>query len=178
MRPAAKLNLLATLLVGGLAIASGSDLPQRIPVHFDLLGNPDGWASKQHFLGGLVIMLMVMQLWLRVAVPALVRHTPARMLSLPNRDFWTATPTRREEAAARIVDVMDWTGAFLALTMLLILNMVRQAADTEPFLHIAPRNQVWVLMGVLSMFTVLILTAAARQFQVPRDQGAPGARAP
>lgn len=170
MRPAAKLNLLSTLLVCGLAFASGFDLPDRIPVHFDFAGNPDGWASRSGFIGGLVVLLAVMQVWLRYAVPFLVRRTPARLMNLPNRDFWTATPARRDEAATRIVDVMDWTGAFLALTTLLILNMVRQAAEAEPYLPIPAKNQIWVLIGVLGMFTVLLMTAAVRQFQIPRGE--------
>ena len=164
------MNLVATILASGLAIASGLDLPDQIPVHFDLLGQPDGWSSKWSFVVALVGMLAIMQVWLRFAVPYLVRRTPARFLSLPNRDFWTATPARRHEASVRIADVMDWTGGFLALTTVLILNMVRQAAETQPYLAIAPENQVWVLIGILGMFTVLILTAAARQFQIPRDR--------
>lgn len=171
MTAAAKLNVLSTVLVAGLAVASGLDLPDQVPAHFDLAGQPDRWSGKWGLIGALVSLLLVMQVWLRFAAPWLVRRTPARLLNLPNRDFWTATPARRQEASQRIADVMDWTGAFIALTTLLILNIVRQAAETAPFVPIAPENQVWVLIGVLGMFTVLIITAAARQFQIPRDRG-------
>ena len=170
MRPAARINLIATVVAIALAVASGLDLPDRIPVHFDLNGVPDGWTAKWRFVASLVGMLVLMQAWLRWVVPVLMRRTPARFLSLPNRQFWTATPERRAEAARRIVDVMDWTGGFIAVTTLFVLNMVRQAAETPPYVYIAPRNQVWVLIAVIGAFTVILMTAAVREFEVPRGQ--------
>ncbi len=165
---AAWLNTLATGLAVAVAVASGFDLPDRIPIHFNWFGEPDRYGGKWPFLLGVVGLLGVLQLWLRVGVPALIERTPARLLNLPNRDYWTATPARRAEATRRIADIMDWTGAFVALTTLWVLNIVRQAAETPPFLPVAPRNHIWVLIGIVGAATVLLLTAAARQFSVTR----------
>ena len=81
-----------------LTLVSLLILPDLVAIHFRGGGIPDAWASKwTHALIFMVIQLPLFALCLSVG--RLTLNSPARWISLPNKDYWLA-PEHREQAAA------------------------------------------------------------------------------
>jgi serine/threonine-protein kinase len=116
------LSALAVLLFVGELAYSYRRLPPQVALHFDGLGRPKGWGSKQELLGwtigGLAIMIAALSpaIWITAFLPA-------SLINLPNRDYWLA-PERAVATRRGIIDRMGW---FFFATLLLLLGVFRIA---------------------------------------------------
>lgn len=55
------ITAVACLLPSLLGLALWDELPQKIAIHFDIYGNPDGFSSKSFAVFGLPLMMVVLQ---------------------------------------------------------------------------------------------------------------------
>lgn len=90
-------------------------LPDRIAIHFNASGAADGWGFKDHFfliIDGAFAFLVV----LLGGLPLLLRHIPASLINLPNRDYWLA-PEHKDATLDRLTDQLLFFGAMTLFLM-------------------------------------------------------------
>jgi len=113
--------IVALLLV--VAAAQGVHVYHRLPdpmaSHFDLDGQPDGWASKAAFFNGYLGVVVLAQ-FVILGLAILVGRMPDRLLNLPNRDHWLM-PERRAATLAYVQRQMAWSA--VAVTILLVVSL-------------------------------------------------------
>jgi len=119
-------------------------LPDTLVCRVDLEGNPTGHMAKaslfrMHF-SSLAVTALACGL-----LPLLMPRIPARMLSLPRRDYWMA-PERREEA---ILFVQWWTG-WLGVGIIAVLLAVHHSICVDSLTPDEPTSKA---------FTYVILVA-------------------
>ena len=143
-------------------------LPDRVPLHFGGSGEVDRWGSRTEavvtfavMIGGLALLFWV----LTIMVPRM----PEELLNIRARDkqWWLATPERRQELNRRVVRDLHVMGAatILLLVGIEVLTM-QQARQAHPALG----PWFWVMVsvyvvGVLGHVGYLL----AVQYRAPRD---------
>ncbi len=144
-------------------------LPERVPMHFGGSGEVDRWGSRTEdvvttgvMIGGLALLFWVLTI--------LVPRMPESLLNLPARDkqWWLATPDRREELNRRLVFDLHVIGA---ATLLLVVGIEVMTMVQAHRLHPALGPWFWVLvsiylMGVLGYTGYMI----AVRYRSPRDR--------
>jgi uncharacterized membrane protein len=108
-----------------------SRLPDPMASHFGAGGAPDAFMSRAGFFiamalvgGGSVAAVF--------ASPILLRVTPRRLISLPNRDYWLANEGRREAAFDRLAGLMGWIGAATTALLVIATELTVQANLEKP----------------------------------------------
>jgi hypothetical protein len=119
------LLVLSMLAAWALALWLWPDLPELVPIHFDLAGNPDGWASKSWWnwfalpaLGtalGAALGLLVPWWMVRLA------RANSPWLNVPWRERFRALPT---EARVRAVQRPAPWFALLAICVQVLLGWI------------------------------------------------------
>jgi uncharacterized membrane protein len=156
------------VLVLALHLASiWSDMPETMASHFSAGGRADAFMTKQGFFlvmalvgGGSVAAVFV--------APALIGFLPARLVNLPNRDYWLADDGRRKEAIGRLAGLLGWVGA--ATTGLLVIatylaveaNIHRASFDEKTFL---------IFLGIYFVLILAMLVQIMRAFEIPEQAG-------
>lgn len=152
---------LPTILFVGLmlalfakAVAVWSRLPERIAVHFDASGVPNGWSSRSGlFLSIAALMALFVAGYLAAG---LVVRLPDRLINLPRKAYWLA-PERRE-------DTLDWLASwsrwFLVVTLAFLVWTLMAVLDAN--LVVPPRLSLpgWFIGG----FAVLAAAIISRVF--------------
>jgi uncharacterized membrane protein len=130
-------TLAALLLVWWLHMRhSLQRLPERIATHFDGAGVPNGWMSRDG-LGAFDFLFLAFVLAVILGSGFLIRFLPARMINVPNRDFWFA-PERSRQSHARMFTHMLWfaclmVGFLIAVNQLVYLTNLRPGQPRLPF---------------------------------------------
>jgi hypothetical protein len=97
-------------------------------------------------------------------MPRLLRRIPARLINIPNREYWLA-PERRDEAMARIGATMSWFAVGIVALLVATLELVVRANLRRRNLdHVA----MLVLLGAFALFLIVWLVVLWRQFRRPR----------
>jgi uncharacterized membrane protein len=138
-------------------------LPDRVAFHFGLGGAPDSWTAKEFNL--LFILAIETPLFLLLLyAPQLVLKVPAKLVSLPHREYWLQ-PENRELTQAKVARHTYLFGTalfvFLACVNVLVLhaNLRRPAQlDEQAFL---------LLLGVFLAFVIYWCIEFIRAFRPP-----------
>lgn len=109
--------LLATWALTAYTIYGPHPLPARIPTHFDLAGNPNGWGTPA------MLWLLPIIATVVVASMSLVAHFP-QSFNYPLR----VTPATRPRLQAISLDMIAWLQLEIAGLMLWIQFAIIQAA--------------------------------------------------
>lgn len=118
--------MLAAALVGLSGLWYGR-LPARIPVHFDMSGQPDGWGSRAAFIVLPMIGLGVAALMVVIGRAA-VRH-PA-YINMPGKaTLLKLPPDAQREALEPFIVMMDLMGTLILLLFLLICASTYRASQ-------------------------------------------------
>jgi hypothetical protein len=91
-------------------------LPTQVAIHFGMGGQPDSWTSR----GVFVLIFLAFQVplfFLLLYVPALILKCPAKIVSLPNRDYWLAEENK-QRTGAMLSRMMSEYGAALFASLL------------------------------------------------------------
>ncbi len=117
-------------------------LQERVAIHFDGAGHPNGWASKPAYAGMQAFIAVVFALSF-VGLPRLLVKLPDNLWSLPNRDYWLAEE-RREATMGFVTDMLAWMGT-LGLTLIVTVNQLcmLQNLTGNPAYTAMP---VWILL--------------------------------
>src|SRR5262245_3281123 len=97
-------------------------LPERMASHFNASGTPDAYTPRNGFfvLQAFVVAVVVVAFAL---VPAGIQRLPARLINLPNKDYWLA-PERRKETMAGIAAALTWFGCAVLGFILVVTWLV------------------------------------------------------
>lgn len=147
------LELVALVAVGVSVVAvarAWPELPARVPMHFDLAGEPDGWGGR-----GSVLLLPVTALFLYLLLSA-VQYFPAHWYNYPvsltdeNRD-------RQHRLAKGLIVAMKAAicGLFAHLTLGVLETALGRADGLGP----------WLVFGWLAVIFGLIGVYLARAFR-------------
>ena len=131
-----------TLLIAvGHGVWAYTVLPERVVSHWDGLGNPNDYMSRDGFIS-FYLWLMVGLSTLFGGIGALIRVTPNDAINLPNRDYWL-TPERRDATIATITKQMNAFTVMMNVFMIGI-HQLSIMANLTPDKHLS--NGVWVLL--------------------------------
>lgn len=159
---ARRLALLVFLLVCALSLAqlvlAFGALPQRVPTHFSLAGQPDAYGSRN----GLIILntaLLIFDALLFLGLPWLMERLPDDLINLPRKEHWLA-PERRRATLAALGTYLLWMGtATQVLMMDLLAQTVRVGTGAQSALGHGPLS-----LGLYLVFTGLWVAALFRRF--------------
>ena len=124
-------------------------LPDQIAFHFNGRGNPNGWSTKDSFL---LVMLSI-----GFGVPTLVtaimysiRFIPAKMLNVPNPEFWKL-PRNHKKLCSFLLTSSYWFGSgFMVWQILFSKCIVTANLLSPPKLN---NLEVLISTGGLLVFT-------------------------
>lgn len=138
-------------------------LPERMAVHFNASGTADGWGTKDYFfltVGTVFLLLLV----IFGGLPQLLRHIPASLINLPNKNYWLA-PERRAQTMDRLVNQLLFVGAMALLLMDGIVYLCFRANFSEkPVLQ-----PEWLLAMIVVFIAINIVSTISliRSFRRP-----------
>lgn len=124
-------NLILIALIIGLSVSWWREMPERIPVHFDLSGNVDRWGSKGTMWWAFSALAIV-GTGLMYGVARLSHRYP-RLVNLPRKiRLMDLPPELREQVILLSQGVIYWLAVAMNLTWFLLLAAVHQAALGAP----------------------------------------------
>ena len=122
----------AASIVGG-AMA----MPDRVPLHYDLHGDPDRWASRGDALLTIgIIGVAVAGLFGLIGL--LASRIPVGMFNVPDRDWWAEAPEREAELRRRLRTDMFGLGGGVLLFFAVVIVLTTRASRTDP-----PQLDAW-----------------------------------
>ena len=145
-------------------IISWQMLPDRVATHFGEDGRPNGWMSKDNnlfILQGLYVFLFLIFYFM----PVLIVKTPAKYVSLPNRDYWLS-PENRKMTMDKIAAAMYEFGIYLFLFFIGIGYLTTQA-NLDPPVRLDESKFIIMLIlffGLTIYWTVKFMLA----FRLPK----------
>ena len=143
------------------------ELPERIPTHFDLKGNPDGWSSKGSFLIIMVIVIIGINIWYPLT-GLFIKKMPRSLVNIPNKDYWYSTPERIEYMTGVFKTMMAMIFGIMNLIFIYLLYYTHQMAlELEPFM---PMWSVFIPVLVLTIYPIVYLY---KKLKIPPDHGLP-----
>lgn len=149
---ASTIALWTSALIGiALAVGYHGHLPETVATHFGSGGRANGWMSRDAqtlFMIGLFLLMSGFM----AAMGLIVKRVNPRFVNLPRKDYWFATPERREEIGRRMsiwgeVFGVAMNGFFIGLQHLVYLANQRN----PPLLD---ETMLWVLLAVFLSFTL------------------------
>ncbi|HSI07628.1 MAG: protein kinase [Rariglobus sp.] len=160
--PASVLVFFLVCFCGSLQFAA-EHFPERVAVHFNLAGHPDGWAER----GVALLVFLMIGVGVSFFIPclfALLRFLPREFINLPNQGFWLA-PQRVAFTHARLLCAGFWIAAFNAAFFwgLQILSHWAHLSTPPRF----PMAALWVLTGLFLTAITLWIVRLIRTFSRP-----------
>ena len=128
-------------------------LPAVVASHFDGLGAPNGWSSKEAFFGlyaVIVLMLYGVFGWM----PIWIENRPGKSMKIPNRDYWLAPERKAETWAFFRRQMMLMGNLHLGLGIIAIQLAILANFKAEPRLHPAIG---WALAIYFILFAVWLV---------------------
>ena len=128
-----------------LVAAAQGHLPERLAAHFDVAGQPDGWATREQwrsvclFLGTALPLGAVALLWV-------IRLFPTWTFNIPRRDYWLG-PEQRATTFAWFLRHGWWLGCLELLFFIGLEWLILRANSVSP-----PRLFNGSLLAVAGLF--------------------------
>jgi uncharacterized membrane protein len=150
----AALTLLAGLYLGSAAVYPR--LPERIPIHFDLAGNPDGWAGTSLLSWFLLPLIATAVAGMMLVAGRLSEYRP-ELWNVPEKARFLALPV---EARAPVVARLR---AFMAL-MAVMTTALMGVIQAEVFLTATGQGPAtpWLMTGAVVLMLMVTGVAAVR----------------
>lgn len=162
------LQIISGLAGLALTFALTFFLTPIVAIHFNLAGEPDGWASKwtnAALFAGLFLFINI----LYGGLPWLLRKIPVAFINIPNREYWFA-PERKEESLARV-------GAFLSelavFTNIFFIGIELILFYANRMNKPAPSIAFFSLLAGILVFIILWVVHLIRAFRLPKAGGNP-----
>ncbi len=139
-----------------------AELPARVAVHFNALGKPDSWSSRNNFFLSSSGLMLGLAAFFQLMIHSLPR-LPKELINIPNREFWLSRE-RRPETILRLKRYLLWVafltmlflGGVLYLTTMFNINQARRLG-----------NEFWILFVLyfvaISALTVELLYVFSRK---------------
>jgi uncharacterized membrane protein len=128
-------------------------LPAQVASHFDAAGRPNAWSPKSAYFALHTFIVLVVTICF-AALPAWLERAPARLINLPNKDYWLA-PERRAATMARIASALTWFGCAGLIFVLVITSLVIDFNLGRA--NALPAVPVFAVLGGIAICTVLLV---------------------
>jgi hypothetical protein len=159
------LQLISGIAGIALTFALTFFLPDLVAIHFNISGEPDGWASK--WINALLFCGMF--LFLNVlygGLPVLLKKIPVSLINIPNREYWFAP--ERKDASLVIVstflsELAFFTNFFIAGIELILFYANRTGKP-------APSIVLFTLIGAMFAFIILWIVHFIKAFKLPKSK--------
>jgi uncharacterized membrane protein len=141
---------LAFIAAVGYLMFIESSLPERLAVHFDISGNPNGFQSESTFITtfyGFIFLLNGLFLTLFFFIGRL----PTQNINIPWKDYWFANEERKAAAFEKLRAVLGLVGIFFCAVFLITEHIIYQANTTNPWFTFPANGGVLVIL-ILSLF--------------------------
>ncbi len=163
MRTAFLTSFAVNILLTVVALVIG---PAEVAIHFGSGGEPDGWAPatvNALIMSGVHLLIFVSFFF----TPHLIRTTPDKWISLPNKDYWLRTENRKRMESILMRHLYAFgvlTFAFLFVTGLLAID----ANLSEP---VRFREEIfWWPFGFYMAYMVYWCVKIFVAFRIPVDE--------
>jgi len=153
-----RVNIVSLFMMLGLILYHWSRLPDRIPIHFDGSGIPNGWGGKSNLYIFLAVALGLTALMygINLLIPKM-RKRP-QWLNIPNKDKFLALPEEKQQVYWDLVaEYMAGTAASINLVFLILTWGTIQVA-----------LQKWQAMPGWTLWTLVILVLGINALYLPR----------
>lgn len=156
--------ILAALCILLLAYiwSAASQLPESVATHFDASGTPNGWMTKRQHLIFTSAFGIGLPLFM-VAAFSLIHVLPARLVNIPNRDYWLA-PERKAETSAWIQRQGIWLASVMVCWIAALNFMLVRANEQQPP-HLPATPMLW-LTGTLLVYIIIFIVRMFSRFRV------------
>jgi uncharacterized membrane protein len=157
------LNVVFLALTTYTVLSAYPRLPDRIPVHFNITGDPDRWGSKSEILilvavaWGLNILLYVFTL----AMPSLARN-PQR-LNIPHKQEFLKLPAEKQAVYWELLREF-MTGMTVAINLIFYLLISATLQVVLGKATALPLKDMWTGLIVLALMMIFYLP---RLFTLP-----------
>jgi uncharacterized membrane protein len=144
------LLLLGALFAGSLMVYPR--LPERIPMHFDLSGQPDAWEGRSLAAW---LLLPVIATGTALLLEAASRHSVSspQLWNVPDKPrFLALTPEERAPIMHRLQNFMALVGVTVTVVVMVVQASVYRAA-IDPM----PRMPVYALAAIVLHIGVLVV---------------------
>lgn len=179
--PSFRFNSLLFVGFVTLAVVMGFGLPERVPIHFDALGQATSWTHKGL---GAWVLLVVMGSWTFLIMHLLqwlVRDPSSQLVNLPNKKAFLKLPVERRIPVMRRVNRMMGflnTATLVVFTAILILTWwtARSPDDPSIFPLFLARWTLWIAGAFVLVFPLTELWVVNRMMRrtlTPDDAGSP-----
>ncbi len=140
-----------------LCITLYPQLPERIAIHFDMHGRPNGWTDSA-WLGwfGLPVLASVVT-WMLIGIAQLALRTPS-LWSLPEKSrFLRLTPQQRQPILRELIHLMDVAAVYtIAVFMVVQLAIFQAALSSFARLGLAFHLVLWGGLVALLVYSALL----------------------
>jgi uncharacterized membrane protein len=167
LRPIQILFLALVLAALAQAIWQHGHLPERVAVHFNGSGQPNGWMSRgQQTAWHVATVLFMTAVFQGIAL--LQPRLPKEYVNIPHRDYWLA-PERAATTHAWVTGMVLRMGCAVIVFFLALFHLLYQAnLSPQPRLD----GTVWMLTGALLAAVAVTVIALALRFRRPRPRPA------
>jgi len=156
--------LLTAVLLGALGHLAlyYPQLPDRVASHFDAVGNPNAWMSRDAFAWTISLTYAFLGGGFLVLARALPLF-PDALINLPNKEYWLAS-SRRADSLARLGRSLVRFGAVNVVLVVVVVHQTIAVAlgEAETLRGVLPA------LGAYGLYTVIWCIALMRAFRLPR----------
>jgi uncharacterized membrane protein len=149
-------GLIFLAMVGYLMFIEDS-LPERLAVHFDIAGNPNGFQSKSTFITTFFCFIFFLN-GLFLALFFLIDRLPSQKINIPWKDYWFANEERKVVAFEKLRAVMGLVGIFLCVVFLITEHIIYQANTTNPWFTFPINGGVIIILALSLLLLALSFT--------------------
>jgi uncharacterized membrane protein len=141
-------------------------LPGVMASHFNALGAANGWQTKQAFFG-VFVMVGVLAIVVGFVIPKIIFALPARLINLPNKNYWLA-PENRTETTEFLGAYFAWFGCALYLILIVTFDYATQS-NLHPENPPDPARMWYALAGFAIFSVVSTILLLAKFLRPPSD---------
>jgi len=105
------------------------ELPEQVAQHFDMQGNPNGWAGKKTLVAMMAFLVAIIT-GSFIGLGYAFGSIPDRYFNLPNRDYWL-DPERRSTTIDYLRAWMTWFGSGTLVLILIVMEGVYRYNTSE-----------------------------------------------
>jgi uncharacterized membrane protein len=138
-------------MIAYLFFIQGS-LPNRLAVHFDVAGNPNGYQNKSAFITQFCLFTFIIN-GLFLAFSWGISKLPTGIINIPWKEYWFANEERKIKAFEKIRAVLGLGGVFICTVFLVLEQVIYQANVKDPILSFPINGAIFAIL-TLSVFFV------------------------
>ena len=142
-------------------------LPAKVAIHFNALGEADGWATRAAFVRFNLGILFGMAALFEVMIVYLPK-LPVSAVNLPWREYWLR-PEHRDMAMAYLMRYLLWLGN---LTLLFLVGLSYLITLTNVYRTYRLGTVFWILFFLyIAAIAILTIELLVRFWRPPRRFG-------